>query len=265
MKYAFIGAGKMASAIIQGMLRGKVCDASDIFVSCPEPDLLQSLSDATAVQILTSNADVATAAPVVILCVKPQDAAKALAQTEGHLSGKLLISIAAGLSIDTLREMAPGCRVIRAMPNTAAMVGRSATAFACDSNVTNEDEAHATAIFSSIGEVYPVAEKNLDAVTGLSGSGPAYIFLVMEALSDGGVACGLPRKLAQALAVQTILGAVELARETAEHPAILREMVTSPAGTTAAALLELENRGVRAAFIEAVMAADRRSKELSEQ
>ena len=255
----------MASAIIQGMLRSKVCDASDIFVSCPELSLLKSLRDVTAVQTLTSNAEAVAAAPVVILCVKPQDAAKALSQTENHLSGKLLISIAAGLSIETLRAMAPGSRVIRAMPNTAAMVGKSATAFACDPSVTDTDKAHALAIFSSIGEAYPVAEKNLDAVTGLSGSGPAYVFLLMEALSDGGVACGLTRDLAQNLAIQTILGAAELAKETNTHPATLREMVTSPGGTTAAALLELENRGVRAAFIEAVMAATRRSKELSGQ
>jgi pyrroline-5-carboxylate reductase len=149
------------------------------------------------------------------------------------------------------------------MPNTAAIVGRAATAFAVDSHVTPADIACAEALFSCIGEVFPVEEKLLDAVTGLSGSGPAYIFLVIEALTDGGVVCGLPAKLARQLAVQTVLGAAELAKETSEHPAILREMVTSPGGTTAAALTELEERGVRAAFIQAVRAAERRSKELS--
>jgi pyrroline-5-carboxylate reductase len=149
------------------------------------------------------------------------------------------------------------------MPNTAAIVGRSATAYAAASDTTAQDRALAETVFSSIGEVYPVQEKLLDAVTGLSGSGPAYVFLMIEALSDGGVSCGLPRKLSQDLAIQTVLGAAELAKETSEHPAVLREMVTSPGGTTAAALAELENRGVRAAFIEAVRAAERRSRELA--
>ena len=128
-----------------------------------------------------------------------------------------------------------------------------------------QDRELAESIFSSIGEVYPVEEKLLDAVTGLSGSGPAYVFLMIEALADGGVSCGLPRKLSQDLAIQTVLGAAELAKATSEHPAVLREMVTSPGGTTAAALAELENRGVRAAFIGAVRAAERRSRELAGQ
>jgi pyrroline-5-carboxylate reductase len=263
MKYAFLGAGKMASAIIQGMLRSQICKPEEITAACPEPDLLQSLRDATSVQVVTSNAEATALAPVVILCVKPQDAATAMSQAAASLSGKLLISIAAGLSIEVLQKMAPASRIIRAMPNTAAIVGRSATAFSCDSNVTQEDIDCASNVFASIGEVFPVAEKLLDAVTGLSGSGPAYIFLVIEALMDGGVACGLSSKLARQLAVQTVLGAAELAKETSEHPAILREMVTSPAGTTAAAIMELEERGVRAAFIQAVCAADQRSKELS--
>jgi pyrroline-5-carboxylate reductase len=263
MKYAFLGAGKMASAIIQGMLRAKVCEASEIIVACPEPGLLQSLHEATGVKGVSSNAEATQIAPVIILCVKPQDAASALEQTNGNLKGKLLLSIAAGLTIKSLQKMAPGARVIRAMPNTAAIVGQSATAFSCDSQSTPADRSAAETVFSSIGASFPVEEKKLDAVTGLSGSGPAYVFLVMEALSDGGVACGLPRKLAQDLAIQTVLGAAQLARETGEHPAILREMVTSPAGTTAAALKELENRGARAAFIEAVRAAESRSKELS--
>jgi pyrroline-5-carboxylate reductase len=263
MKYAFLGAGRMASAIIQGMLRAKVCDAADIIAACPDADLLQNLRDTTSVNISDSNAQAASAAPVVVLCVKPQDAAKALSQCGESLKGKLVISIAAGLDLETLRHHCPGARIVRAMPNTPAIVGSSATAYACGPSTTKEDQDQANLVFSSIGEVYPVEEKLLDAVTGLSGSGPAYIFLVIEALADGGVASGLPRKLAQDLAVQTVLGSARLAKETAEHPAILREMVTSPGGTTAAALGELENRGVRAAFSQAVRAAERRAKELS--
>lgn len=263
MKFAFLGAGRMASAIIQGMLRANVCASSDIVAACPEPDLLQSLRDATSINILTDNAAAAEKAQVVILCVKPQDAALAIEQTGAALSGKLLISIAAGLSLETLQALCPASRVIRAMPNTAAMVGRAATAYAAASGILETDRQLAELVFSSIGEVYPVEEKQLDAVTGLSGSGPAYVFLVLEALADGGVLCGLPRKLALDLAIQTVLGAAELAKATSEHPAVLREMVTSPGGTTAAALAVLEQRGARSAFLEAVRAAERRSRELA--
>ena len=265
MKYAFLGAGKMATAIIKGMLRGKVCAAEDIIAACPEVDVLQSLHNATSVCVSTSNEKAAGAAPVVMLCVKPQEATLAIEQAGSALDGKLLISIAAGLSLATLEKMAPKCRVIRAMPNTPALIGRAATAFTGGANATQADKDCAEAIFASVGVVSYVQEKFLDAVTGLSGSGPAYIFLVIEALTDGGVSCGLPTNLARQLAIQTVLGAAELAKETGEHPAILREMVTSPGGTTAAALSELEQHGVRAAFIQAVRAADRRSKELSGQ
>jgi pyrroline-5-carboxylate reductase len=263
MKFAFLGAGRMASAIIQGMLRANVCAPSDIVAACPEPDLLQSLCDATSIHILTDNAAAVENAQAVILCVKPQDAAAAIQQTGAAMNGKLLISIAAGLSLETLQTLCPTARVIRAMPNTAAMVGRAATAYAAAPEILETDRQLADLVFSSIGEVFPVEEKQLDAVTGLSGSGPAYVFLMMEALADGGVLCGLPRKLALDLAVQTVLGAAELAKATSEHPAILREMVTSPGGTTAAALAVLEQRGTRSAFLEAVRAAERRSRELA--
>ena len=263
MKYAFLGAGKMASAIVQGMLRANVCAASDITASCPEPELLENLRDATSVNVIASNAEAVSPASVVILCVKPSDVATALGQAGASLDGKLLISIVAGQKICSLKALAPGSRVIRAMPNTAAMVGRAATAYACDATVGASDKSVAAAVFSSIGGVYPVGEDMLDAVTGLSGSGPAYVYLMIEALSDGGVACGLPRKLALDLAVQTVIGAAEMLGATSEHPAVLREMVTSPAGTTMAGLSELEARGVRSAFIEAVRAAARRAGELS--
>jgi pyrroline-5-carboxylate reductase len=263
MKFAFLGAGRMASAIIQGMLRANVCAPSHIIAACPELDLLQSLRDATSVDILTDNAAAAERAETVVLCVKPQDAAAAIQQTGPALHGKLLISIAAGLPLQTLQNLCPSSRVIRAMPNTAAIVGRAATAYAAAPGIEDKDRELAELVFSSIGEVFPVEEKQLDAVTGLSGSGPAYVFLMLEALADGGVLCGLPRKLALDLAVQTVLGAAELAKATSEHPAVLREMVTSPGGTTAVALAVLEQRGTRSAFIEAVRAAERRSRELA--
>lgn len=263
MNYAFLGAGKMAFAIIQGMLRAKVCAPAEIYAACPEPELLENLSDATGVNVLSSNAEAVAAAPTLVLCVKPADVADALAQAGSALEGKLILSIVAGLEISRLEELAPGCRVVRAMPNTAAMVGRAATALACGDSVTPDDEKTAEAVFSSIGEVFPVAEKLLNAVTGLSGSGPAYVYLIIEALSDGGVAAGLSRKLALDLAVQTVVGAAEMVTATSEHPAVLREMVTSPAGTTIEGLRVLEERGVRSALIEAVCAAADRAGELS--
>jgi pyrroline-5-carboxylate reductase len=263
MKYAFLGAGKMAAAIIRGMIRANVCAAADITASCPEPQLLENLKAETSVNVSASNAEAVSSAPVVVLCVKPNDVGSALGQAGSSLDGKLVVSIVAGQKIASLKSLVPGARVIRAMPNTAAMVGRSATAYACDASVNPEDRAVAEAVFSGIGEVYPVAEKLLNAVTGLSGSGPAYVCLMIEALSDGGVACGLPRKLSLDLAVQTVLGTAEMVSATSEHPAVLREMVTSPAGTTVAGLSELETRGVRSAFIEAVRAATNRAGELS--
>ncbi|MEI8293954.1 MAG: pyrroline-5-carboxylate reductase [bacterium] len=265
MNHAFLGAGKMASAIIHGMLRARLCEPGQIIAACPDAPLLENLKNATSVRVVNSNAEAAAAAPVVLLCVKPQEAVAAIRQAGSALDGKLLISIAAGLDVASLQKMAPGCRIIRAMPNTPAIVGRGATAFTAGANATRADTDCAEAIFASVGFVSQVEEKHLDAVTGLSGSGPAYIFLVIEALTDGGVACGLPTNLARQLAIQTVLGAAELAKETGEHPAILREMVTSPGGTTAAALGELEKHGVRAAFIQAIRAADRRSKELARE
>jgi len=263
MKYAFLGAGKMAHALIHGMLRATLCAPQDITVASRSTSGLESLVAATSIQAAASNQEAIADADVVVLCVKPTDSLKALEQAGAALSGKLLVSVVTGVTIKQLEAAAPGVRAIRAMPNTAAMVGKSATALASSASATREDVEAATAICEAVGEVFLVAESQLDAVTGLSGSGPAYIYLIMEALSDGGVAMGLPRKLALELAIQTIGGAAEMAASTKEHPAILREMVTSPGGTTIAALTALENAGTRAAFIAAVRAAATRSKELA--
>jgi pyrroline-5-carboxylate reductase len=263
MTIAFLGAGKMASAMIQGLLRSGVCLPGEITAASPEPSHLEALRDSTGIQVTASNIDAARAADTVILCVKPKEVATALAQSAPALDGKLLVSIAAGLRISTLKQSAPASRIIRAMPNTPALVGKSATAYSVAPEATAQDTALVERIFSGVGEVHTVEEKLIDAVTAVSGSGPAYIFLVIEALTDGGIRCGLPAPLARRLAIQTVTGAGELCLQTGEHPAILREMVTSPGGTTAAALATLEEHGVRAAFIEAVQSAERRSIELS--
>lgn len=263
MKYAFLGAGKMAQALIQGILRSQVCGSDDITVSSRSASTLESIVAAAGIQAAASNADAVRGADAVILCVKPVDVPKALEQAGDALAGKLLISVVTGLPIARLSALAGHTRVIRAMPNTAALIGRSATALASAESVSKADLDAATTLFKAVGEVFTIMEEQLDAVTGLSGSGPAYIYLILEALSDGGVAVGLPRKLALDLAIQTVAGAAEMAASTNEHPAILREMVTSPGGTTIAGLTALENGGLRAALISAVRAAAARSRELA--
>jgi pyrroline-5-carboxylate reductase len=263
MKYAVLGAGKMAMALIQGALRANLCSPSEVIVSSRSQSGLETFVSATGVCSGASNAEAVSGAETVLLCVKPADALKALQEAGNSLAGKLLISVVTGLKIFTLRKAATGSRIIRAMPNTAAMVGRSATALAMDSDVTRTDITTAERLFSAVGEIFTISESQLDAVTGLSGSGPAFVYLVMEALSDGGVSAGLPRKLSQELAIQTVAGAAEMATTTKEHPALLREMVASPGGTTIAGLAVLEQAAVRSAFIGAVKAAAARSKELS--
>ena len=262
MTYAFLGAGRMALALVQGMLRSGVCGPSEILAASRSRTGLEYLAAATGVRAAGSNAEAAAGAEVVFLCVKPPDALRALGDCGTSLEGKLLISIVTGLKIESLRDSSRS-RVIRAMPNTAAMVGRSVTALVAGDEATNEDREAAERVFRSVGEVFQVTESQMDAVTGLSGSGPAFIYLVIEALSDGGVAAGLPRRLALDLAIQTVAGAAEMAASTKEHPATLREMVTSPGGTTIAGLAVLEGSAVRSAFLNAVKAASERARQLA--
>lgn len=264
MKIASLGAGRMAAALVRGLVQAGVARAADVRVADPVAAARESLAAELGVTAADSNAAAVDGADVVLLCVKPGDVPAALAAAGGALDGRLLISIVAGLSLATLRPLAAGARIIRAMPNTPAQVGAGATAYAGGPDATAADLEVAARILGAVGLAVPVAEKALDAVTGLSGSGPAYIFLVIEALSDGGVNAGLPRALSTQLAVQTVLGAARLAAESGEHPALLREAVTSPGGTTAAALGVLESAAVRAAFSDAVRAAAQRSRELGQ-
>lgn len=264
MKIASIGAGRMASALVRGLVQAKVCTADEISVSDPVAAARDQLATSLGARSSATNAEAVAGADVVLLCVKPNDVAAALTACGGEIAGKLLISIVTGWSTSALGLHAPGARIVRAMPNTPAQVGAGATAFAGDDSATKEDLELTARILGAVGLAVAVPEKSLDAVTGLSGSGPAYIFLVMEALSDGGVAAGLPRALATQLAVQTVLGAAKLASETGEHPALLREAVTSPGGTTAEGLGVLEGAAVRSAFADAVKAAAERARELGQ-
>ena len=256
----------MASAIIQGMLRAKICGAEDIIAACPDAQMLQGLQESTAVRVTTSNEIATKEAPIVLLCVKPQEAATAIEQAGAGLDGKLLISIAAGLTLGTLEKMAPRSRVIRAMPNTPAAVGRGISGAYASAGVSPDQRAMADALLGAIGQVEWLDDEALiDAVTALSGSGPAYVFLLAECMALAGEKAGLPRETAQRLARATIEGSGELMfREPQTAPAQLRVNVTSPGGTTAAALEVLMGAEGLAPLMErAIAAAKRRAGELS--
>ena len=253
----------MASALIQGVLDAKVCKPGDITVHDCLAKPVETLGHQSGIRVASNNEEVAASSEVVILCVKPDAAAAALSEAGHALDGKLLISILAGTKIASLQQAAgKDCRIVRVMPNTAVLVREGASAYAAGEGVTAKDSQIVEKIFTSVGRAFPVKESLLDAVTGLSGSGPAYVYLFIEALSDGGVQAGLPRDLASQLAVQTVAGAAEMVSQTMMHPAVLREMVTSPGGTTMAGLAELERTGLRAAVMNAVRAATERSREL---
>lgn len=263
MKIGFIGAGKMAGALVRGVIRAEVVSPNDVRVTDLHPAASAALHSELGVVVAETNSECIAAADIVFLCVKPADAATALRDCRDALSGKLVISIMAGIDLEGLSGICGDtARVVRAMPNTAALVAASATAYVPGPGVTAADLKIVHEIFEAIGLAVQVPEKSINAVTGLSGSGPAYAFLIIEALAEAGVHVGLPRPLAQQLAVQTVYGAGKLAAESAEHPAVLREAVTSPGGTTAAGLAVLEAAAVRSAIIEAVAAARDRADEL---
>jgi pyrroline-5-carboxylate reductase len=220
----------------------------------------------TGAKITTSNVEVAKFANVLVLATKPDQVAAVLKEVRGSLEKKhLLISIAAGVPLAKLEGgLAAKSRVIRVMPNTPALIGASATAYALGKSASAEDGALAQKLFSAVGIAFPVKEALLDAVTGLSGSGPAYIYLMIEALSDGGVAAGLPRDIATKLAAQTMLGSARMVLETGQHPGVLKDMVTSPGGTTIEGLHELEKGKVRGSLMNAVRAAAEKSRRLGQ-
>lgn len=261
-RLTIVGAGLMGEAILSGLLSAGWASA-DIVVCDQRPDRIAELTERYGVRG-AELAEAAASTQVVLLAVKPADVAPALDTLGSALgSGTLLLSICAGVTLATLQAgVADGTPVIRAMPNTPARVGQGMTALSPGAYATDDHLATATEILGAVGEVVTVAEKYQDSVTAVSGSGPAYVFLIAEALIEGGVHVGLSREVARDLAVQTLYGSATLLRETGDHPALLREAVTSPGGTTAAALRALEDHGVRAAFLAAVEAARDRSLEL---
>jgi pyrroline-5-carboxylate reductase len=259
----FIGAGNMAEALIRGLLRGHA-GGQEIGASAPRPERAEELASRYGIFTSTDNRVVAARSQVLILSVKPQIMSKVLPEIAASIaSNALVISVAAGVPARAIEDrLPPGMRVIRTMPNTPALVDAGATAISAGTHATREDLEVAKRIFDAVGVTVILDEIQLDAVTGLSGSGPAYIFLILEALSDAGVKVGLSRRTSQLLAAQTVLGSAKLLLETNDHPGRLKDMVTSPGGTAITGLHRLEQGGVRTTLIDAVEAATKRSQEL---
>jgi pyrroline-5-carboxylate reductase len=263
-KITFVGGGQMAEAIIGGLLAGKVCGPQLLWATDPVPARCDRLKSQFAVRVGPDNRQAAAWADVVILAVKPQALPHVLAEIAEALHRVLVISIAAGVTIQSVMNQAPGAqRVIRAMPNMPVLVREGMTALSWSGALAEEDKEVARAVFQAVGRVIPIEERLMDAVTGLSGSGPAYVFQAIEALADGGVKMGLPRQTAEVLAAQTVLGAAKMVLDSGEHPAKLKDRVASPGGTTIAGLHRLEEGRFRATLMGAVEAATKRSQELA--
>ncbi len=262
---SFIGAGNMAEALIRGLLRGNVFAPKHVTASGPRQERLDELAERFGIHTTTDNREAAKA-DIVMLSVKPQILSRVLDQVGNDIREEaLVISIAAGVPVAAIQaRLAAGTRVVRAMPNTPALVDAGATAIAGGEHARTSDLDDAKKIFDAVGLTVVLEESALDAVTGLSGSGPAYVFLILEALSDAGVKVGLSRRNSQLLAAQTLLGSAKLLLETNEHPGRLKDMVTSPGGTAITGLHTLENGGVRTTLMNAVEAATKRSRELGD-
>ncbi len=266
-KIGFIGAGKMGSALMQGIIKAGIVKPENLGASDVYEPFLNGLKAKLGINVSTDNAVIAQASDILILAVKPQTLGSVLENLKAHITAdKLIISIAAGVPLATYENaLSAGTRVIRVMPNIAATVSEAASGIAPGKNATSEDLKTALEIFSAVGTAVQVPESIMDAVTGLSGSGPAFIFPVIEAMADGAVLEGMDRKSALTLAAQTVLGAAKMALETGLHPGELKDMVTSPAGTTIEGVHALEEAGIRAAFMNAVIKASERSKELGKK
>lgn len=261
---AFIGGGAMAEAIIKGILAARLAEPGEIFVGDPTQARCEYLQKTYGVSAVTDNKAVVKNAGLIVLAVKPQvvDAAITADLVAAMPAAATVLSIMGSVDLDKLQKVVPGHPVIRVMPNTPLAVGAGMTAIAPDSQVSDEMAAAATTIFGSCGEVVVVAESAIEAIAAVSGCGPGYVFMLIDALADAGVNAGLPRAMAIKLAAQTFAGSGKMVLETGMHPAQLRDQVTSPGGTTIAGIYALENRGVRAAMTDAVLGAMARSEQL---
>lgn len=266
MTLGIMGCGKMGRALAIGAMDAGAVAADDVLAFDVIPAAVEELARQRKIRAAHSPREIATSCEVVLLCTKPGDVPAVLDEIAATGPGDhqlLILSVAAGVTIDAIEQRVAGhARVIRAMPNTPALIGRGAAAYALGSTATEDDASATERLLGAVGSVVRVKEPLLDTVTGLSGSGPGYVYLFIEALTDGGVLNGLPRDQALALATQTVLGAATMIQSTGQHPAALKDMVTSPGGTTMAGLASLETNGFRAACLEAVTAATERAREL---
>jgi pyrroline-5-carboxylate reductase len=265
-KMAILGSGNMGEALVKGLLRAGKIPPESLVCTDERAERREEVQKRYGVMVSSDNRAAASHADIIVLAVKPQVMDLLLEQIASAVDArKLVISIAAGVPISAIsHKLGAGVRIVRAMPNTPALVGAGAAALARGPHATDEDLEQALSLFEAVGAAVVVEEHHLDAVTGLSGSGPAFVFMAIEALADGGVKVGLARPIAMALAAQAVMGAAKLVLETGEHPGRLKDQVTSPGGTSIAGVHALEQHGFRAALIAAVEVATKRSKELGE-
>ena len=267
IRIGFLGAGQMATALAKGWATAGLLDLTHSLASDPYPAAREKFQATTGIRATNSNAEVIAAADVLVLAVKPQMMSAVLPEAAATISAKhLVVSIAAGITLKQLTELlGDDTRLVRVMPNTPCLVGASATGYSVGPKATAADGELVGKLFRSVGNAFAVPENLLDAVTGLSGSGPAYVYVMIEALADGGVRVGLPRDIALSLAAQTVFGAAKMVLETGSHPAALKDAVASPGGTTIAGLHALERAGFRAGLMDAVEAAAKRATELGQK
>jgi len=267
IKFGMIGGGVMGEALLSRLLLQGIYDSQDVVVSDPQLERREMLAERYGVQVTANNRTAAAVAEVLLLAIKPQVFDAVVADWVNDFpvpEGALVVSILAGTPLSKLEVALPKCPVVRAMPNTPATVGAGMTAIAAGKYAQPHHLEQARRIFAAVGEVVDVPEGLMDAVTGLSGSGPGYVAVMIEALADGGVAAGLPRAIATKLAIQTVKGTAQLLQASGMHPGQLKDQVTSPGGTTIAGIAHLERSGIRSALIEAVRAACQRSQELGQ-
>ena len=263
-RLGFIGAGKLAGSIIRGLLRAKYCVPGDIFASEPFAETREKLKSELGIFVTTENAEVAKKAEIILLGVKPGMVLRVLDEIASLVEDRPIISLAAGVLIASMEAKAHA-RFMRALTNTPSAICQGATGIARGSRTTEDDLKRAKGIFAAIGTVVEIEEGQIDAVTALSGSGPAFVYTVIEALADGGRECGLPEDVAMTLATQTVLGAAQIALESKLSPNELRKMVVTPGGTTAAGLAVMEKQGTAQSLSAAVQAAARRGREMAQE
>jgi pyrroline-5-carboxylate reductase len=264
-KIGVIGTGKMGTGLVRGLLKKKIVEPAQIYAYDITQEDLSELVEETGINAALNNMQIVEKSDIIFICVKPQVFETTLQKLQSYFTNDhLVISIAAGVPITTIERLTGNARCVRIMPNMPLQVGEGAAGFSLGTRNDNQDSEIVEIVFGSLGKVFQFPEHLLDAVTGLSGTGPAYVFVFIEALADGGVLAGIPRREALILSAQTVLGAAKLLLEENVHPGVLKDAIMSPGGTTASALQLMESRGFRSILIDAVEAATKKSKFLGQ-